>query len=340
MKLHPQIKIYNSYGNDGRILVMGHVFLSKQEPQEVTPKIKNNLLALLQLFRKQTMPNARLRLDFLDQTHFTHSELDGFFKFDFATTAPMSSGWQTINVAILDEDETVISTAEGEFYLPTQTKYAFISDIDDTIMKSFSATIFKRLYELISRSPAKRRLFDNTSKFYNALAESNTVDGFKHPFFYVSSSEWNLYDYLTTVFEEHQLPKGIFLLNTIKHLSSFVKTGKSGHEGKLMRITRILFAFPQHEFILLGDNTQKDPEIYAAIAERYPIQIAHVLIRNVRKENESATKAFMKNIEYSGVSTCIFNTTQDAISYCRATGLIHDRMPTAVDMVENVIVQS
>ncbi|MBX9449081.1 MAG: App1 family protein [Taibaiella sp.] len=157
------------------------------------------------------------------------------------------------------------------------------------------------------------------------MAESNTLDGNKNPFFYVSSSEWNLYDYLSTVFREHELPKGVFLLHTLKYLKSFVTTGKSGHEGKLFRIARIIIAFPENQFVLLGDNSQRDPEIYAAIAEKYPQQIAHILIRNVSRDKETATRAFLKNAEHLGISTCLFATTQEAIAYCRDKGLIHDR---------------
>lgn len=325
MKRIPHIKIYNSYGNDGRILVIGHVFEVKSNHELESPVVQNNIVALINLFRKRTIPNARLFLYFGNEVVETTSEFDGFFKFDFFSKMENSAGWQFVQVKMKDEKDEVIAEAQGQLYLPQKTKYAFVFDIDDTIMQSFSSTIFKRLYELISRSPAKRRLFDNTSKFYNALAESNNENGFNHPFFYVSSSEWNLYDYLNTVFKQHNLPNGIYLLNTIKYLSSFVKTGKNGHEGKLMRIARIILAFPSHQFVLIGDNTQKDPEIYAAIAEKYPTQIAHVLIRNVNKEKEIISKSFLKNIEHAGTSTCLFNTTQEAISYCREVGLIHDR---------------
>lgn len=322
----PLIKVYNSYGNNGHILVIGHVFLVREKELELERMSRrSNLIELVNLFRKQTIPNAKLRMRLGDEVYDTSSEFDGFFKFDVHCKAHQSLGWNEVEVSLLDINDAAICSSKGALYIPNHSKYSFISDIDDTIMKSFSATIIKRLYELLSRSPVKRRLFDNTSKFYNALAESNVKEGQKNPFFYVSSSEWNLYDYLSTVFKEHMLPKGVFLLNTIKHLSSFLATGKNGHEGKLFRIARIIIAFPENRFVLLGDNSQKDPEIYAAIAEKYPKQISHILIRNVSDEKQTATRSFLKNAEHQGVHTCLFNTTQEAIQYCRTEGLIHDR---------------
>lgn len=309
---------------------MGHVFLVDEKSKlGERIKVRSNVVNLLGLFRVKTLPQARVQLSLDGIVHETTTEFDGFFKFDFRSEPNDFRGWREIRVALLDAKGQEICASEGSLYYPNRSQYAYISDIDDTIMKSFSATIFKRLYELVSRSAAKRRLFDNTSKFYNALSESNTEEGVPNPFFYVSSSEWNLYDYLNTVFREHKLPRGVFLLNTIRTLGSFLQTGKKGHEGKLFRIARIILAFPENKFILIGDNSQKDPEIYAAIAEKYPEQIAFVLIRNVHAEHESSTRAFLKNIEHLGVSTCFFKTTQEAIAYSRKVGLIHDRTPAS-----------
>lgn len=313
---------------------MGHVFIVDEHSRlRQRLRVRNNILDLLRLFRIQTIANARVRLHLNGEQIETTTDGDGYFKFDFQSETSGFCGWKEIKVCLLNVRNEEIACGTGWLYYPNRSQYAFISDIDDTIMRSYSATIFRRLYELVSRSPAKRRLFDNTSKFYNALSESNTVDGMPNPFFYVSSSEWNLYEYLNTVFREHNLPKGIFLLNSIRTLSSFLQTGKKGHEGKLFRIARIILAFPENKFVLIGDNSQKDPEIYAAIADKYPQQIASVLIRNVHKENEAATRAFLKNIEYLNISTCLFKTTQEAISYCRDIGLIHDRPKRGVSTI-------
>lgn len=322
----PLIKIYKSYSNNGYVLVMGQVFsVSKEDLSKEQEPVKNNVLALLDLFRRKTIPNVALKLVCQGEEFLTVSEQDGFFKFEFYTKKNTPIGWKEIAVFMLDDLGVVQTAATGELFFPPKTKYVFVSDIDDTIMKSYSATIFRRLYEMVSKSPAKRRLFENISKFYNALAESNTMNNEFHPFFYVSSSEWNLYDYLDLIFNQHQLPKGVFLLNSFRTLSSFLYTGKKGHEGKLIRIAGIIKAFPDAEFVLLGDNSQKDTEIYTAIVEQYPDRIAHVMIRNVLPEQQHITRSFLKNIEFLNVSTCLFNTTQDAIAYARASGLIHDR---------------
>lgn len=325
MQQLPYIKIYKSFGSAEKIMIVGHVLEKPSHIFSSRNTMSANIFSLMKLFAINTIPHVVLRLKFQGESYETKSEFDGFFKFDFKPVHSPSVGWHPIRVELIDEQGEQLTFSEGEMYVPHMSQYTFISDIDDTIMKSYSATIFKRLYELLLHNPVQRRLFDNTAKFYTALAESNTTEGLLNPFFYVSSSEWNLYDYLNTVFTQNELPKGVFLLNSYKKLKSFIQTGKHGHEGKLIRIARIISAFPRQRIVLLGDNSQKDPEIYAAIAEKYPQSIHAVIIRNVRKEKVASTRAFLKNIQYLGIHAHLFNTTQDAISYCRDIGLIHDR---------------
>lgn len=326
MNQQPIIKVYNSYGNDGNILVMGHVFAPPaKKKNQAKEKNRNNVMALLELFRKKPVPNAIVKLICQEEEYLTHTEADGFFRFEIFTQKETPQGWKPIAVSVLDELGNTLATDYGVIFFPPVSQYIFVSDIDDTIMKSYSANIMKRLLEMVSKSPSKRRLFDNTSKFYNALAESNTISDNLNPFFYVSSSEWNLYDYLTYIFLQHQLPKGVFLLNTFRSLSSFINTGRKGHQGKFYRIDRLLKVFTQPKFVLIGDNSQKDSEIYAAIVEKYPDRVAHVLIRNVHPPHQNITQAFLKNIAHHQVGTCLFSTTQEAIQYARANGLIHDR---------------
>ena len=75
-------------------------------------------------------------------------------------------------------------------------------------------------------------------------------------------------------------------LNIIKKWYQLFKTGKTKHQGKLIQLVRILEAFPKQRFILLGDNSQKDPEIYAAVANKYPDRITAIYIRNISSKKK------------------------------------------------------
>ncbi len=327
----PFIRLYHGYGHSRNVVVYGHVF--KREPRLFKEKrgggMLSNLVQLLKLFRVRTIPNARLQVLFEGQEILSKAEYDGFFKIEIHPAVHLEAGWHKVFVNLLDDRQQIVSTGEGKIFVPHVSQYAFISDIDDTIMRSFSATIFKRLYELLSRGPGRRRLFAETAQHYNMLAHAHAAPDTPNPFFYVSSSEWNLYDYLQQVFRRHQLPEGIYLLNQIKRWNELLKSGKTGHEGKLIRIARILKAFPKQKFVLLGDNSQRDPQIYKSIADKHPEQIYAVYIRNVRSSKEQESRALLQQLEAANIHTCIFENSSEAIVHGISIGLIAQRKSSA-----------
>jgi phosphatidate phosphatase APP1 len=138
-----------------------------------------------------------------------------------------------------------------------------------------------------------------------------TEDDTPNPFFYVSSSEWNLYDDLVDFFRFNHLPEGSFLLNQVKRWYDLLKTGKTKHQGKLLRIVRIVEAFPQQRFILLGDNSQSDPYIYRSLAEKFGDRIVAVFIRSVVPKHDPIRK-----LSYKKYRNKVFQPNFQGQRYC------------------------
>lgn len=316
--------VYHGYGHTHNLVVYGHVFRFKAKNRQVySDNLFTNIIHLIKLFILKPYPFIKVRLQFYGQTVYGRTEYDGFFRFEWKADNEVAAGWHGVKVAALDQNDVVLAEDDGLVYVPHITQYAFISDIDDTIMVSHSATIGRRLRELFIKNPRTRRTFADTRTLYNKLALSHTDLGHPNPFFYVSSSEWNLYDYLVETFRFNGLPEGTFLLNQIKRWRDLVKTGKTGHEGKLIRVMRILDAFPNQKFVFFGDNSQQDPHIYTTIAGKYPDKIVAIYIRNIRKEKEVETRRLLDEIEAAqGIKTCLFDNSLDAIEYAVKTGLI------------------
>ena len=317
------VKVYHGYGHKHNLVVYGHVFKRKAKSKQVySNNIFVNIIHLLKLFILKPYPLAKVRLQFFGQTVFQKTEQDGFFKFEWEAVNDVQAGWHTVIVEAVDEHDNVLNACEGKVYVPHITQYAFISDVDDTVMISHSATVGRRLRELFIKNPHTRKTFPDAASHYQQLALSHTDKNQPNPFFYVSSSEWNLYDYLVETFRFNQLPEGAFLLNTLKRWRDLIKTGKTGHEGKLLRVMRILNAFPNQKFIFFGDNSQHDPEIYTQIVERYPNNIEAVYIRNIRPERAIDTEVLMQRIQAQEVHTCLFKTSDEAIEHSKSIGLI------------------
>ena len=141
-------------------------------------------------------------------------------------------------------------------------------------------------------------------------------------FFYVSSSEWNLYDYILEFSKKNEMPRGVYLLGQIKRFKEILKTGQNKHSTKFMRIARILTAYHHQTFVLLGDDSQMDPEIYLSVIEHFPGVVKGVYLRHVHKKNKEKVQVIIDKINAAGVPCCHFVHSHDAIEHSRKIGLI------------------
>ena len=268
--------------------------------------------------------NAKLQLKFQGEVVEKESEKDGFFRFQWTPAKMPGPGWHKVEVLLA---EGVVKKyfgtvrGEGELYVPHVKQYAIISDIDDTFLISHSSNLRKRLFVLLTENAYSRKPFDGVVKHYQALALAGTVRDEPNPFFFVSSSEWNLYDYIREFSSKNKLPKGIYLLSQMKRLSEAWKTGNNRHGTKFFRIARILEAFPAQDFILLGDDSQQDPVIYASVVEHFRDQIKAVYLRNVFEKNMKEVRESIARIEASGIPVCHFQHSADALIHSEKIGL-------------------
>lgn len=263
------------------------------------------------------VPGIPVRLSWNQQQFYGMTEADGFFRFEWQSTESIPAGWHPVMVEALTDTGLTRSTGEGKIFVPHLTQIALVSDIDDTVLVSHSSTKLKKLQVLFTRTPRSRNAFAGIVELYQWLAHARTRPGTPNPFFYVSSSEWNLYDDLVDFFAFNQLPEGSFLLNQVKRWYELLRTGNTKHHGKLLRILRVIEAFPQQRFILLGDNSQSDPGIYQSIADKYPEKVLAVYIRSVVSKNDDATRQILEQVEKRGISTCLFQHSRDALSHAK-----------------------
>jgi phosphatidate phosphatase APP1 len=322
---HPAayVNVYHGYGYQDSLVVYGHVLARRfASPTKYTNNVLVNIISLIKLFFIKPLPRVNVLLKWGQQEILATTENDGSFKFEWASVTSVAPGWHPVTVHVLNRKSQPITFGEGKIFIPYITQYGFISDIDDTVLVSHSATTGKRLRVLFTSNPRSRKTFADVVRYYQLLSITHTEPAVPNPFFYVSSSEWNLYDYLNEFFKHNGLPKGAFLLNEIKRWYQLFKTGKTKHQGKLIKVARILQVFPKQRFVLLGDNSQSDPEIYAAIANKYPERIVAIYLRNISSRKELVTIKLMQSVENKGIYTCLFKHTDEAIAHSRSIGLI------------------
>ncbi|GAB3770081.1 hypothetical protein GCM10028818_07290 [Spirosoma horti] len=284
-----------------------------------------NLLAVLRLFLVRPYPHALVRLRVENQTVQVMSDADGCFQVDIPLPAPLLPGWHAVRAQLISQTlapETILAEGEGNVLLPHSSPFMCISDIDDTFLVSHSATIAKRLLVLLTENAHSRMPFDGVVSHYQLLAGANNNPHAANPFFYVSSSEWNLYDYILEFSRKNGLPKGVYRLSQLKRLSQVLKTGKGKHHTKFDRIAQILDTYPDRQFVLLGDDSQQDPIIYESVVQQYTRQIRCVYIRQIHAKHKARTMELMARIEAKGVASCYFAHSADARQHSISIGLV------------------
>lgn len=316
------IKAYHGFGHTHDLVLFGHVFNhSLRRHSNSSTNILANLIELIKLFMVKPVAGIDVELDWEGQQVAARSGDDGFFRFEWTAGQEAKAGWHNVEVRC-SGGSLDCAPATGEIFVPHSTQFAFISDIDDTILVSHSYTKFRRLRELLFNKPHSRLVFKDVARHYHLLAAAHTNPDELNPFFYVSSSEWNLYDYLQDFFEHNELPKGAFLLSQVKRWYQLFKTGSNKHEGKLLRIARLFSIFPKQRFVLMGDNSQFDPAIYNSLTERYGNRIFAVYIRNVNGKKEALAREYLEKMENRKVHTCLFRESEEAIFHSRQIGLL------------------
>ena len=320
----PVVQVYSGYGNRKYIFLYGHVFKFSPVPRKrFRGSYVTNAFALIRSFMVKPWPGAKVKLVWGNQSIEHTTSSDGFFKFEWSPGIDVKAGWHPVQVHLIHpETNQIISTGEGLVFIPHEHQYAIISDIDDTFLISHSAKLRKRLYVLFTKNAHSRKTFDDVVKHYQLLAHAGSLQDLPNPFFYVSSSEWNLYDFIIEFSKRNHLPKGIFLLSQLKRLHEVLKTGQNKHSAKFMRIVRIIEAFPEQKFILMGDDSQEDPNIYASIVKHFPDKIQVVYLRRIHSPNVKKTEENVKFIQDMNVPCCYFTHSIEAIAHSKQTGLI------------------
>jgi len=318
----PVIKVYHGFGTDGHMFVFGHVFLmSPYEQKKFSTRFWKNTLSLLRLFMIKTLPFVTVRLKWGAQVVEATTNERGYFVLKWTPDIAVTEGWHRVEVVLSEPDRAPVS-GSGRLFVPHPGNYAIVSDIDDTFLVSHSAHLLRRLYVLLTRNARTRKPFEGVVEHYRLLATGDGSSPLPRPFFYVSSSEWNLYDYIREFADQYKLPDGVYLLSQVKQLDELWKTGKGKHRLKYFRIARLLITYPGKQFILLGDDTQEDPVIYRQLVEDFPGRIICVYLRHVRRERLPATRQQETAIKNAGVEICYFTHSETAIAHSRKMGLI------------------
>jgi len=309
--------------NDEELVVFGHVFKSwSPDSFRIDRHGFKHALSVLRMFTISPMKNARVRLHFRDTEVETKTLDDGYFRFTIPFKSDVAPGWHEYSVTCEFQNFGIVE--RGELLKPFESKFGIISDIDDTFLISHSNNFFMKLYVLLSKNINKRKIFNDVAEHYKLLSIAGHDNNIaSNSFFYVSSSEWNLYAFIDEFSRKHQLPKAVIKLKKIKTgISDFLFKDRGGHDHKFEKIKDIISFYPALTYVLFGDDTQQDPFLYERVCKIFPKNIAVVYIRQTSTRKKSKVMETLANIEDLSVKTLYYQDSSKAMVHSKEIGLL------------------
>ncbi len=317
------LKLYRGYLNDQELVVFGHIFKSwAPDKYRIDRRGIKHAVSIMHMFNIKPISNIRVTLEFRGLQVHTKTLEDGYFRFNIPFHQELESGWHKYQVSCQYNRYGIVDI--GEVLKPFESKYGIISDIDDTFLISYSGNFFKKLYVMLLKNINKRKIFEDVEPHYRALSSyGQDNEHASNSFFYVSSSEWNLYDFINEFAKRHELPKAVIKLKKIKTgISDFLMTGRGSHDHKFEKIKDIISFYPNLKYVLIGDDSQKDPYIYERICKIFPLNVKAVYIRKTKKVKKETVTTVLANMNDMGVSTCYFIHSEKAIEHSKKINII------------------
>ena len=193
-------------------------------------------------------------------------------------------------------------------------KFGVVSDIDDTVMVTMLPRLLTAARHSFVDRVSSREAVPGMAGFLTCLAdmahrqasaestvpqasaESTVPQASTHtqatqtsadsqqealhaPLIYLSTGAWNVVPALRDFLGRLNYPRGGFLMTDFGPSN----TGwfRSGFEHKRRELRRLARMFPSMKWYLVGDDGQRDPEIYAEFAREHPENVAGIAIRSL-----------------------------------------------------------
>ncbi len=312
---------YPGHASADRATLSARVLVYTDPPDGDPDALWTRLQASYRRFETDEVPGARVRLACGELELETLTDTEGYAHFDFKP--PTGSGPLDIVLWLPDSPEaprvrtTVLRPADG-------APFGVVSDVDDTVLVTDATSMLRMMRLTLLESSASRVAFPGVAAFYGAMVRRGA------PLFYVSSSPWNLHEFLEDFMRLKGLPVGPLLLRDLGIDEN--KLGAGTHGGhKLRAIRSVLERHAALPFVLIGDSGQHDPEIYATVCREHPDRIRAVYIRDVAEDFRRAeVHRLVEELAGLGIDMLLVPDTLAAARHAATLGLIDDAALAAV----------
>ncbi len=272
-KAHPVANVYNAIQHPGGVYLFGRVMalrvMSAPKPEDGKwvnfKRMASNWFTL-------DFPNARVEVKIGERLVTVRSNKEGYFELHDTCDDQVKS----VKISLLQHSYSAEVALVGQ---RESAPLVIISDVDDTLMETGSISMRKMLETTLFGNSLMRELVPGAAEVINELQSVGD-----YPVFYVTSSPWNLANFLKRIFRRASLPEGgLFMTNWGLTLEQWLKPSHDVHKRE--SIDKVATWYKEASFVLFGDDSQQDPEIYAKALDEYGVvRVKAIFIRSVSGE--------------------------------------------------------
>ena len=273
-----QVRPFSGLGANGWVRVGGRVVIGAAKVPGTPTRRASTWQAVranLSQFVTYEVPYAHVRVDVGGRSTVVSADREGYVDAEL-TDVPLPPGRHPVTLTPVEPPG---SPAQATVHVgDPAADIAVVSDIDDTIIDSGIAHgLIATVTTALLRDSATRVPLQGAPELYQSLWREPR-GGPERPFFYLSTSPWNLAAFLGRFIEQHGFPAGPLMLTDWGPGSAgLFRIATRAH--KLTALRRLAQHLTDARFVLLGDSGQEDVEIYTAFALECPGRVAAIYVR-------------------------------------------------------------
>lgn len=280
---------YRSFGTGSRISIRGRV-LANPHPGSAREGEHSLRSAgrMASRFLTSEVADVTVEVCWDGAARSTSSDGEGYFRVDFEPDREPRPGprWTVAHARALDDEAGAGPWCPIEvLVIGPGVDRIIISDVDDTILLNGVGAAVRTVLTTISGSELTREAVPGAADVYQHLCYPSDT-GMTRPIFYVSSSPWNLHDFLVAFLDINQFPSGPLLLRDIGlNRHSFSNSAHRDH--KIDSINDVLERLPEPGVVMIGDSSLQDAHAFAHIIDTHPGRVEAAFLRDVGDEERT-----------------------------------------------------
>lgn len=262
------------YGSTRSVRVLGRALYKTQLFESLSEQLRGDQRATSpargwRSFTSVPISSAAVRVEIEGQVFEVTSDRSGVIDVELDIT--LEPGTHEVRMRTEGSEEVVSSV----YVVPDHQRIGIVCDIDDTIMVTALPRPVLAAWNSFVISEHARMPTPGMAVLLERIHRAHP----QAPVMYLSTGAWNVAPTLRRFLSRNAYPEGTLLLTDWGPTRTRWFRNGTGHKVNSLR--RLVREFPDVQWILIGDDGQRDPDIYNGFALRYPEHVAAILIRNL-----------------------------------------------------------